>query len=105
MKKTKIRNPFYEEIQRNGIVIDVQRPGEDPNAPSRNPYYAHIRAAGGVHIYPPGRPRRGEPRRPTVVKSVRLPPEVWKQVRAQAKRERISLNAAMRQAALIWLQS
>ena len=103
MKKTSVRNPFYEEIQRNGIVIDVD--GQSSNEPSKNPYYASIRAAGGVHIYPPGRPRRGEPKRPTVVRSVRLPPKIWEQVQAQAKREGISLNAAMKQAALIWLQS
>jgi hypothetical protein len=31
--------------------------------------------------------------------------ELWKLVEAQAKREQISLNAAMRQAARIWLMS
>lgn len=103
MKKTDVRNPFYEEIQRNGIIIDVSRLNEDPSTPARNPYYA--RAAGGIHLYPPGRPRRGEARRPTVVRSVRLPPGIWKQMQAQAKREGISLNAAMRQAAQLWLRA
>jgi len=102
MRKTDIRNPFYEDIRKNGIVVDVQREdGSDP--PSSNPYYERIAAAGGLHA--PGRPRRGEVRELTAVRSIRLPVELWKLVEAQAKREQISLNAAMRQAARIWLMS
>lgn len=108
MKKTNHRhpssNPFYEDVQRNGIVIDVPLPGEDPTRRSTNPYYDRIIAAGGVQIAS-GRPRRGEKARPTIVKSVRLPPAIWKSLSAQAKREKITLNAAIRQAALIWLRS
>ena len=105
MKKTESRNPFYEEIQRNGITIDVLSSSDEHPGPSRNPYYARIRAAGGIQIHAPGRPKRGEVRQPTAVRSVRLPIEIWKRVQAQAKRERISLNAALRQAAQIWLKS
>ena len=53
MRKTDIRNPFYEDIRKNGIVVDVQREdGSDP--PSSNPYYERIAAAGGLHT--PGAP-------------------------------------------------
>lgn len=93
MRKTDIRNPFYKDIRKNGIVVDVQR--EDGSTQSA--------AAHGLHA--PGRPRRGEVRESTAVRSIRLPVELWKLVEAQAKRERISLNAAMRQAARIWLMS
>jgi hypothetical protein len=102
-KAKKVRNPFYADIQRNGIIIDV--PVKSLPHGKRgisNPYYARIMSEGGVRI---GRPRREEKARPTVVKSVRLPPEIWKRVQQQAEREGIPLNAAMRQAALIWLQS
>ena len=102
MRKADIRNPFYEDIRKNGVVVDVQREdGSDP--PPSNPYYERIAAAGGLHT--PGRPKRGEIRAPTAVRSIRLPVELWKLVEAQAKREQISLNAAMRQAARIWLMS
>ena len=102
MKKTDIRNPFYEDIRKNGIVVDVQSDDDSEQLPSK-PYYERIAAAGGLHT--PGRPRRGEVREPTAVRSIRLPVELWKLVEAQAKREQISLNAAMRQAARIWLMS
>lgn len=68
-----------------------------------NPYY------GLVDMTSPsvekGRPKKSEGARPTVTKSVRLPPEVWKRLKDQAEREGKTLHAAMRQAALIWLQS
>ena len=102
MRKTDIRNPFYEDIRKNGVVVDVQRE-DGSDQPSSNPYYERIAAAGGLHA--PGRPRRGERREPTAVRSIRLPVDLWKLVEAQAKREQISLNAAMRQAARIWLMS
>ena len=102
MKKTDVRNPFYEDIRKNGVVVDVQRE-DGSDQPSSNHYYDRVAAAGGLHV--PGRPRRGEVRQPTAVRSVRLPVELWKLVELQAKREQISLNAAMRQAARIWLRS
>ena len=102
MRKTDIRNPFYEDIRKNGVIVDVQRE-DGSDQPSSNPYYERIAAAGGLHA--PGRPRRGEIRELTAVRSIRLPVELWKLVQAQAKREQISLNAAMRQAARIWLMS
>ena len=72
MRKTDIRNPFYEDICKNGIVVDVQRE-DDSDLPSSNPYYERIAAAGGLHA--PGRPRRGEVRGQTTVRSIRLPVE------------------------------
>jgi hypothetical protein len=99
-----IRNPFYEDIRRNGIIVDVQRTAVSSRS-SLRPYYARVRTASGLHASPLGRPKRGEIRQPTTIRSVRLPVKLWELVRAQARRERISLNAAMHQAAQIWLRS
>lgn len=101
MKKSKVRNPFYADILRNGIVIHVPSPAPHRSRGISNPYYAKIKDLG-IRI---GRPRRGEKARPTIVKSVRLPPDLWKRMKAQADRERIPLNQAMRQAVQIWLRS
>ena len=90
MKKTSpqaIRNPFYADIQKNGIIVDVQS-----DAVTRR-------------SHTPGRPRHGEKRLPTAVRSIRLPKALWELVQAQARRERISINAALRQAAQIWIRS
>jgi hypothetical protein len=81
-----IRNPFYADIQKNGIIVDVERSSPDKAAVV-------------------GRPRRGEVRLPTAVRSIRLPKALWALVQAQARRERISINAALRQAAQIWIRS
>jgi hypothetical protein len=109
MKKTKtkrrVRNPFYMEIQRSGICLinPIRSLPHGKRSPS-NPYYQRIMDTGGVCIEL-GRPRRNEKARPTVVKSVRLPPEVWKRVTRQAAREHIPVHAAVRQAVLLWLQT
>jgi hypothetical protein len=89
MKKNSLHsvpNPFYKDIRKHGFVIDIQ---------------------GDVMRREPtsGRPRRGEVRQPTAVRSIRLPKALWELVQAQARRERISINAALRQAAQIWIQS
>lgn len=52
-----------------------------------------------------GRPRRGEVRLPTAVRSVRLPKALWKLVQTQARREHISINAALHQAAQSWVRA
>lgn len=91
-KPTKVtkncRNPFYEDIQKHGVVIDVHSEGVPESRENAL-----------------GRPRRGEARSPTAVRSVRLPTALWSLVQAQARRERISINAALRQAARIWVRS
>ena len=100
-----IRNPFYAAVQRGGICFaNPIKSLPHGNRVASNPYYDRIVTDGGVCVAM-GRPSRHEKARPTVVKSVRLPPEVWKRVQDQAARERIPVNAAVRQAILIWLQS
>jgi len=92
MKKTKRRpqkvipNPFYADIRKHGVCFDIE--GEKTEQPPTL-----------------GRPRNGDIRLPTAVRSVRLPKALWTLVQAQARREGVSINAAMRQAAQIWLRS
>jgi len=107
MKKTKrrIRNPFYAAVRRDGICfVSSSRPLPHGKRAASNPYFERVMAAGGVCVAM-GRPSRHEKARPTVVRSVRLPPELWHRVKRQAAREHIPVNAAMRQAVLIWLRS
>jgi hypothetical protein len=97
-----IPNPFCAEIQRDGYIIDVPRP-PPPGRPITNPYYDLIQKGGGIHV---GRPFKQEGRRPpTAVRSLRLPKKTWRRIEQQARREKLSVNAALHQAALIWLRS
>jgi hypothetical protein len=50
-----------------------------------------------------GRPSKGESRK-TVVRSVRLPEDVWREVEAKARSKHLNLHQAMRAALLGWLQ-
>src|SRR5438105_2908736 len=50
-----------------------------------------------------GRPGKGQ-RRSTVVRSVRLPAEFWKEMERQAKARRLNLHQAMRAALVGWLR-
>jgi hypothetical protein len=105
MAEIVVKNPFYERIMRDGIRIRSERQPE-PGRPVTNPYYEHIRQAGGVRLRArSGRPRAGESAGPTETRSVRLPPAVWARVEAQAEREGLTVHAAVRQAVLIWLKS
>jgi hypothetical protein len=50
-----------------------------------------------------GRPKTGEPAAPTVVKAIRLPEALLKQLQIRAKAEGLSLNALLQTAALEYL--
>lgn len=50
-----------------------------------------------------GRPKAGETAAPTVVKAIRLPEALLKQLQAQAKAEGLSLNALLQVAAVDYL--
>lgn len=91
-------NPFYAEIMRDGMIIAPELPARPD---TRNPYYERIRKEG-VSV---GRPTRDEgPRPATTVRSIRLPVTLWKKLEAQAKREKTTINAAIRQAAQLWIR-
>ena len=102
----RVRNPFYDRVRREGIRIvaaieSLPHGGREVS----NPYYERIRQLGGL-LLPTrrGRPRKGEGARPTEVKTVRLPPEVWQKLEDRAERVGVSRNAALREAILRWLE-
>ena len=50
-----------------------------------------------------GRPARGQ-RRPSSVRSIRLPEALWKEVERTARAKRLNLHQAMRSALLGWIR-
>ena len=67
----------------------------------RNPYAARVAVEGIVHVGR-GRPRKGTETGPTVPRSVRFPPQLWKVLEAKAKAEGLTLHSALRTAILEW---
>jgi hypothetical protein len=100
MKKTS--NPFYDDIQRNGITLVL------PLAPRQRGNCPHDdRARTEIVIQPgragrPGRPRRGETPRPSRTKSVRLSNCMWEALYEGARRDHTTVNAQIRRAVEAW---
>ncbi len=70
----------------------------------RNPY-AHRIASEGMSIHVGrGRPKKGFETGPTVPRSIRFPASVWEHLERRAKAKGMSLHAALRAAALEWVQ-
>src|SRR5207253_209331 len=59
--------------------------------------------ATGTVLLRRGHPGKGKPR-PTVVRSVRLPEELWRQIESAARAKHLNLHQAMRAALLGWLR-
>jgi hypothetical protein len=59
--------------------------------------------APGAVLFRRGRPGRGR-RRPTTVRSVRLPEALWKEMERTARAKRLNLHQAMRAALLGWIR-
>jgi hypothetical protein len=106
--KTTVKNPFYERIRREGFQF-VLPPPKKPHGRKRtvtNPYYERVAAVGGVTVHVPmGRPRKYERSRPTIVKSFRVTPDLWKLVKERAVRDHITMNAMVREALVSRLRS
>jgi hypothetical protein len=62
----------------------------------RRPGIAARIAAEGMTFPGRGRPKKGQEVGPSVLKSVRLPESYWKALERRAKREKLSLHAAIR---------
>jgi len=69
----------------------------------KNPYAEKIRKHGYELALHPGRPRKGTRMGPTVAKAVRLPPKVWRDIEARARKQGVSVHAFIRLALLEWL--
>ncbi len=96
MKKTS--NPFYDDIQRNGITLVL------PLAPRQRGNHPRDDRAETEIVIQPGRPRRGERPRPSMVKSVRLSDRMWKDLYEKARRDHTTVNAQIRRAVEVWQQ-
>lgn len=107
-------NPFAKRIAREGWELEHAGPSavslkEMPEVRRgvkgrRNPYTKRIASQGVELQVGRGRPRAGAETGPTQVKSVRLPPLVWKRLEEQARTEGVALHALVRAALLAWLK-
>jgi len=70
----------------------------------RNPYAARIAKEGITVQVGKGRPRKLAEVGGTSPRSVRFPDEVWALIEARAKKEGITLHAALRRAILDWIE-
>lgn len=103
--RTVVTNPFYDRVIQEGIGVIGDPARTAGRTRVTNPYFDSARKKVKIHRHQ-GRPRKGTaPIGPTEVKSIRLPREVWEQVDEQARREKKTRHAAMREAVLIWLKS
>jgi len=76
--------------------------GGEPGGPSLAALWEMPQIAPEAVLVRRGRPDHGTSR-PTVARSVRLPPAVWKRLEAKARAERLNVHQAMRAALLGWL--
>lgn len=108
------KNPFAKRMQTEGWTLHHEAPSEAslkemPELPTRskgraNPYAERVSANGIELQVGRGRPKKGDEVGPTQVKSIRLPPEVWKKLQRQAKRDGMTLHALVRSVLLRSLQ-
>jgi hypothetical protein len=106
------RNPFAKRLHREGWQLWHEGPAagsvsEMPEVAADavgrpNPYARRI-AAGGIELQVGRGPRAGHETGPTEVRSVRLPPAIWKALEQRARAEGLSLHALVRTALLEWL--
>jgi len=69
-----------------------------------NPYAARIAKEGITVQVGKGRPKKLEEVGGTSPRSVRFPDEVWKLIEARAKKNGLTLHAALRKAILDWIE-
>ena len=70
----------------------------------RSNYAQRIKADGLTLHVGRGRPRAGAETGPTVLKSVRLPPTIWKELEKRARAEGVAVHALVRKAILALLR-
>ncbi len=108
MKKrtTKTTDPLDEKIdfERFGPVRRHAFAGaEEPGGPSLLALWEMPELSPDTVLLRRGRPSKGKSRK-TVVRSVRLPESVWKELEAKAASKHLNLHQAMRTALLQWLR-
>jgi hypothetical protein len=77
--------------------------GGEPGGPSLASLWEMPELASDAVLLRRGRPAKGRHRR-TVVRSIRLPEPIWRQLEARARQKHLNLHQAMRAALLGWLR-
>ena len=75
----------------------------EPGGPSLQALWEMPELAAGAVLLRRGHPGKGR-RRTTVVRSVRLPEALWKQLERTARSKHLNLHQAMRAALLGWIR-
>lgn len=88
----------FGPVRRNAFAGSGQRGG-----PSLLALWEMPELASDAVLLRRGHPGKGKDRR-TVVRSVRLPVAIWKDVEKRAKTKHLNLHQAMRAALLSWLR-
>jgi hypothetical protein len=110
------QNRFARRVKKEGIVLvhDAPSPASLKAIPEadfgrvkvrRSNYAERIKASGLTLQVGRGRPRAGAEAGPTVLKSVRLPPAIWKELEKRARAEGVAVHALVRKAILALLQT
>ena len=109
------QNRFAKRVKKEGILLvhDAPSPASLKAIPEadfgrvqvrRSSYAERIKAGGLTLQVGRGRPRGGAETGPTVLKSVRLPPAIWKELEKRARTEGIAVHALVRRAILALLR-
>ena len=108
-------NRFAKRVKKEGILLVHDGPSAAslkaiPEADfarvkvRRSNYAERIKADGLTLQVGRGRPRAGAETGPTVLKSVRLPPTIWKELEERARAEGVAVHALVRKAILALLR-
>jgi len=109
------QNRFAKRVKKEGILLvhDSPSPASLKAIPEadfgrvkvrRNNYAERIKTGGLTLQVGRGRPRGGAETGPTVLKSVRLPPAIWKELEKRARAEGVAVHALVRKAILALLR-
>ena len=109
-------NRFAKRVKKEGLLLVHDAPSAAslkaiPEADfgrvkvRRSNYAERIKAGGLTLQVGRGRPRGGAETGPTVLKSVRLPPAIWKELEKRARAEGVAVHALVRKAILALLRS
>ena len=109
------RNRFAKRVKEEGILLvhDAPSPASLKAIPEadfnsvkvrRSNYAERIKTGGLTLQVGRGRPRGGFETGPTVLKSVRLPPAIWKELEKRARAEGVAVHALVRKAILALLR-
>ena len=110
------QNRFAKRVKKEGILLVHDAPSSAslkavPEADfgrvkvRRSNYAERIKTGGLTLQVGRGRPRGGAETGPTILKSVRLPPAIWKELEKRARAEGVAVHALVRKAILALLRS